>query len=78
MLADAAARANQAERGGEKVNRVHIKAYCNMVANSATIITFISATLCVCFCVLNKNFVHLIYYNILDRVKLYLGVFLLG
>lgn len=27
------------------------------------------------FIYVNKNFVHLIYYSILDRVKLYLGVF---
>lgn len=64
------------ERGGENVNRVHLKAYFNMVASLAINITFTLATLCVCvFMYVNKKFVHLIYYKILDRVKLYLGIF---
>lgn len=63
-----------AGRGGQKVNRVHIKASCNRVANPATVITFTLVTLCVCLCV-NKNFGHLIYHNILDRVKFNLWVF---
>lgn len=37
-------------RGEERLNRVHVKAYCNMVANPATIIIFTLATACVCVC----------------------------